>query len=144
MAFLVSDLFGRDPSESITALGQVGGWHVESHVVQVLDKREVDPDLEGEILLEDAETGERRRVFLGQLFDRERYREAVDAFLEQIQQTCVSRKVSWCQWEANGAYLEDQFMDLIGRTKRLGGRLADALLAPSLLVWAILAALPPL
>lgn len=119
MAFVISDLFGRDPGEATAALTQVGSWHVESHVVQVLDPREWEPDLEGEILLEDAETGERRRVFLGPR-DREAYQQAVAAFLEEIQQVCVKRQVTWCRWDATAAF-EDQFLDLIGRANALAG-----------------------
>ena len=61
---MISDLLGKDPLKVDATLQQAVSWPAETHVIQILDPREIRPDLEGEIRLIDVETEELRRVWL--------------------------------------------------------------------------------
>jgi len=62
LVFVISDLFGRTPDLANEALLQANRWPAETHVIQVLHPREMEPDLQGEIRLVDVETKEVRRI----------------------------------------------------------------------------------
>lgn len=117
VAFVISDLFGRDPSESASALRVCAHWPAETHVVHVLHPREADPDLEGELRLRDVETGEERRLTLSRR-DIARYRADFEEFQRTVAQGCLSRQVDYVAWPTDRGF-ERAFLDLLSRGSAL-------------------------
>ena len=117
IVFLISDLFGESLQDADRALGRVGQWRAETHAIQIIDPRERDPGLEGELRLIETETRQERLVQLDRR-DLERYRETFDRFVEQVQQRCRQRQVNYMQWPADEPF-EQMFMALLARGSAL-------------------------
>ncbi|MDX1563883.1 MAG: carbamoyltransferase C-terminal domain-containing protein, partial [Phycisphaeraceae bacterium] len=66
VVFLISDLLGRDPNESVESMRMALKWPAETHVLQIVHPEEADPPLKGEYSLVDVETDEMRRMWLTQ------------------------------------------------------------------------------
>lgn len=119
LVFIISDLFGQDPFASRDALHQAIRWPAETHVVHVLDPREVRPELDGEVQLIDVETGETRRLSLTPA-DIERYAGAVEAFLAELEQSCNQRRIHYTSWFTDQSF-EQLFLSLLSRGSSLAG-----------------------
>lgn len=117
--FVVSDLFGSHPGESEGAIRQAISWPVETHVIQVLHPREIEPDLEGEIQLVDVETNEARRMRLSRK-EMHRYREAVQAYMDKLERECLRREINYYPWQTDQPF-EDMFLQLLSRGSALAG-----------------------
>jgi uncharacterized protein (DUF58 family) len=111
--FLISDLFGRDPDESIDALRLSLRWPAETHVIHVMNPAEADPPLKGEYRLVDVETEEVRRMWLTQR-DIDAYRERFEAFCQSLQDTCGKYQVDYIRWMTDQDF-EDAFLTFLMR-----------------------------
>ncbi|MGE0712864.1 MAG: DUF58 domain-containing protein [Planctomycetota bacterium] len=117
LVFIISDLFGQDPFASRDALHQAIRWPAETHVVHVLHPEEIEPRLDGEVQLIDVETGEARRLSLSPQ-DVTRYTAAVRAFLGELEQSCVQRRIHYTTWTTDAPF-EQAFMGLLSRGSSL-------------------------
>jgi uncharacterized protein (DUF58 family) len=120
IVFLISDLLGREPETIDTTLKQAISWPAETHVIQILDPREIAPDLEGEIRLVDVETGELRRVWLTRR-ELERYQTEFRAWLENLQRVCMRNRLNYLSWTADRPF-DDMFLQLLSRGSSLAGK----------------------
>lgn len=119
VVFVISDLFGRSPQHSADALLQAVSWPAETHVIQIVHPREMNPDLEGEMLLQDVETGEVRRMWLTRR-EMTSYRREFDAYLETLRRECVRRQIDYVTWTTDHEF-EDMFLELLSRGSSLAG-----------------------
>lgn len=120
IVFFLSDLFGRDLDDATDALRQAAAWPAETHVVQIVDPRDAEPDLDGEFSLRDAETGEERRVYLGAR-ERAACEAAFRDFCDQIETACLARRMNYLRWNTTDDF-EAAFLELLAR----GSALANA------------------
>ncbi len=118
VAFIISDLYGSDPTTVDTWLRPVRGWPCETHIVRVHDPSEAEPGAAGEVQLEDVETGERRRMHLG-ADDQARYRSAYAAFADTVERTLNQWQVGNLAWSTAKPF-DEQFLDLLARGGALG------------------------
>ncbi len=111
LRLLVSDLlWPEEPAAALQALLRFDAAAVI--VVQVLSRAEVEPRLEGNLQLEDAETGEQRELFL----DAEalsRYRRALAAHQERWRRACRDAGASFVSLTAE---------QMLGLEPSVGGR----------------------
>ena len=117
IVFVISDLFGHDPEESAAAIRQSAQWPAETHVIHVLEPRELHPDLEGELLLTDVETGEERRMWLTQR-DMDTYTRTVEGFIADVKDACMRSRANYVTWRTDHSF-EDLFMTLLSRGSAL-------------------------
>jgi uncharacterized protein (DUF58 family) len=87
LAVVVSDLF--DPSGFERGLDVLRHNRYEPHVVQVIDRKELDPGVKGDVELQDVESGDVEKVTVTERNLRQ-YRQIVDAFLESVKRYCVT------------------------------------------------------
>ncbi len=117
IVFVISDLFGHDPAESGEAIRQAVSWPAETHVIHVLEPRELAPDLEGELMLTDVETGEERRMWLTKR-DMDKYTQTVEAFIQDIKDACMRSRSNYVTWRTQESF-DDMFMTLLSRGSAL-------------------------
>jgi len=86
LAVVVSDLF--DPSGYERGLDVLRHHRYEPHVVQVFDRRELDPGMKGDVELLDVESGSVEKVTVTERNLRE-YRKIFEAFLESVRAYCT-------------------------------------------------------
>jgi len=115
--FVISDLYGRDVNEASESIQHAAAWPGEVHFIQVHHPWEANPDLEGEFELVDAETGERRRLWLTPK-DRARYEERFRAFLGGIERACQARHIDYQGWRTDQNF-DELFLDLLSRGSAL-------------------------
>ncbi len=119
IVFVISDLFGKSPESSRTALTNAISWPAETHVVHVLDTKELKPDLEGEIMLQDVETNEVRRMWLTKR-EMAGYTRALEKYMEDLESTCMARQIDYVPWTTD-LHFEDMFLALLSRGSTLAG-----------------------
>ena len=109
LCFLVSDCYtDGGPGRGLDALRY---RKQECAVIQVLSAEELDPALEGALRLTDSESGGTVNL----LADREaldRYRKALEQFLEKIRECCFRREVPCCLLNA-GKNFEEEWIPLV-------------------------------
>jgi uncharacterized protein (DUF58 family) len=120
IVFLISDLLGKDPLKVDATLKQAVSWPAETHVIQILDPREIRPDLEGEIRLIDVETQELRRVWLTKR-ELQRYQQQFESWLEHLQRVCMRHRLDYLQWTTDTPF-DDMFLKLLSRGSSLAGK----------------------
>ena len=86
LAVVLSDLF--DPNGFQSPLDMLRHHRYEPHVVQFYDPAEAEPDILGDVELEDIETRELRKVTITEKNLRQ-YREVFQAFLQSINAYCA-------------------------------------------------------
>lgn len=119
IVFIISDLLGRSPEQAAAALRQPLSWPAETHVIQILDPKELRPDLEGEIQLVDVETEEVRRMWLTRR-EAERYAQAIRGHVDEIQRLALKHEVDHVLWTTDQPF-EDMFLGLLSRGSALAG-----------------------
>lgn len=119
IVFLLSDLFGTNPAESQEALRMPAHWPTETHVIHILAPEEMRPTVSGELLLEDAETGEKRRVWISKR-DLEQYAQAFTDYQQDLERGCLSRQMDYLLWSTDHPF-EDMFLALLSRGSALAG-----------------------
>lgn len=120
ITFVISDLFGGSLDEATEAVSAAGHWPTETHLVQVMDPNELQPNIDGEVLLIDTETDESRRIRLTKR-DRDRYIQTVEAFTESIANACARRRINHVQWTIDEPF-EHVFMEVLSRGSALARR----------------------
>lgn len=117
MTVLVSDLW--DPSgfdEAFSRLAHRGG---DAHVLHVLDSRELDPPLVGDLTLVDAETGAELNVTVDRPA-RARYHAAALAWIDGAQEAARRRGLGYFRLDA-AQPVEEALIDWLRQADR-GGR----------------------
>lgn len=92
LVVVVSDLF--DPAGWRTALEELATKKYQLLVVHIVDEQELSPNLAGDILLSDVESGRERRFFLDVDLAR-RYREELQHYFSEIEAVCASRGIDY-------------------------------------------------
>jgi uncharacterized protein (DUF58 family) len=105
LAIVLSDLL--DPSGFAQGLDQLRHRSFDLHVVQLFDPRDADPQLLGDVELEDLETGEVRQVRITERVAAE-YRRAFRAHQEEVRSYCLRYGYRWTAADATVPY--DQLM----------------------------------
>ncbi len=113
LAVLISDLY--DPEGFERGINVLRYNKFDPFVIHVTDEREKTPELAGDVLLYDCETGVEREVTVtaGVL---KRYKEAYEAYLVEIERFCSGRTVPYIRAEVT-----IPFDELILRVFRRGG-----------------------
>ena len=92
LAVLISDLL--DPRGFEAGIRRLLERRYDVHVVHVLDPAEMNPDLAGDLRLQDAETGEVRDITVDAETLRA-YRERLSQFLQRVEGFCRAREVGY-------------------------------------------------
>jgi len=119
LVFVISDLFGRAREQAEEALRLALSWPAETHVIHILDPREMKPDLEGEIQLVDVETAEIRRIWLTKR-EMATYVNTFDDYREGLERSCMRRQLNYVTWTTDQPF-EDMFLNLLSRGSALAG-----------------------
>ncbi|MSP26743.1 MAG: DUF58 domain-containing protein [Myxococcales bacterium] len=113
LAVLISDLY--DPAGFEQGINVLRYNHFEPFVLHVVDAKDARPELKGDLVLYDCETGDEREVTVTDKV-LARYTEAYEKYLARVQRFCVKKQVSYFQ-----ADVSVPFDDLILRVFRRGG-----------------------
>jgi uncharacterized protein (DUF58 family) len=113
VAIVLSDFLC--PAGYEEGLAGLVGRGFEVGCIQVLDRAEIDPGLEGDLLLRDAETGEAREVTISPGSLR-RYRADLNAYCARLKDWCFAHRVNYLC-----AVTEMDFSDLVLRYLRRQG-----------------------
>lgn len=111
VAIVVSDLY--DPDGFERGINAIRYQKFEPMVVHVLDGEELDGAAQGDLVLEDVETGAEREVTLTPALI-ERYHAQHALWRSEIESFCKSRQVPYAAADVRGAF-EDQVLDLFRR-----------------------------
>lgn len=111
VAIVVSDLY--DPEGFERGINAIRYQKFEPMVVHVVDDDELDPGAQGDLVLEDVETGAEREVTLTPALIA-RYRAQHALWRSEIESFCKSRQVPYAAADVGGAF-EDQVLDLLRR-----------------------------
>lgn len=116
LVFILSDLYAQDGYEE--GLDVLRHHRFEPVVLQLTDRRELEPGFRGDVGLVDCETGMKREVTLTPRL-LARYREAHAVWKQEIAAFCKARQIPWFE-----APVETAFEDIILNVLRRGGLLA--------------------
>ena len=103
------------PGGYAEALAPMVGRGFDIGCVQILDKSEVDPGLEGDLILLDSETGEEREITISPASVR-RYRDDLSAYNQGLREWCFARQANYML-----ATTDIDFRDLVMRYLRIQG-----------------------
>jgi uncharacterized protein (DUF58 family) len=112
LVFVLSDFF--DPAGYEEPLSLLRYNQFEVHVVQVIDRAELDPPLSGDLRLTDCETGETFEVTATDALVRT-YRHEIAGYLQALEDFCLRRGVGYAL-----ARSDVPFEDLVLRVLRDG------------------------
>jgi uncharacterized protein (DUF58 family) len=112
---VVSDLFSPGWQDGLRALAN---RRCDVTVIHLLDAAELDPQLEGDLRLVDAETGETKEVTISHALLR-RYREAVESFRGEVHSFCGRYGMS-CISTSNAHPFEDLILGYFRRAQLVG------------------------
>jgi uncharacterized protein (DUF58 family) len=113
LVVLASDLY--DPHGFERGINVLRYNKFDPFVVHIVDPDEAKPNLSGDVLLYDCETGDEREVTVTAKV-LERFREIYDQYLADIERFCTSKQVPYIRADVNIA-----FDELILRVFRRGG-----------------------
>lgn len=111
--FVISDFFGHDVTSARESVKLAATWPGECHFLQILHPEERQPPFEGEVELDEVETGERRRFWLTRK-DVQRYTDTFDAFCDELSRECASHRIDFMQCGSEEPF-EQRFLDLLNR-----------------------------
>jgi uncharacterized protein (DUF58 family) len=92
LAVLLSDLL--DPAGFETGARALLERRFDVHIIHLLDPREMNPDLAGDLRLEDVETGEIRDITVDAETVRG-YRERLSQFLQRVESFCRTHEIGY-------------------------------------------------
>lgn len=115
VAIVISDFY--DPVGFEDGINQLRYAKFEPHVVQLVDRRELSPELHGDVELVDHETGETREVTVTRAM-LDRYVEAHARYRGKIEEFCREKQVSY-----HAADTSLSFDEAVLRMLRQGGTL---------------------
>ncbi len=113
LAVLISDLY--DPAGFEQGINVLRYNKFEPFVLHVVDPRDARPELRGDVVIYDCETGDEREVTVTDKV-LSRYADAYDKYLARVQRFCVKKQVSYFL-----ADVDVPFDELILRVFRRGG-----------------------
>lgn len=113
LVVVLSDLYAQDGYEE--PLNVLRYHRFEPLVIQLVDERELAPDLRGDLQLVDCETGATREITITPRL-LARYRKAHTQWCGRIEAFCKERQVGWFN-----ASVQTPFEDLVLRLFRAGG-----------------------
>lgn len=113
LAVIISDFYSQDGFEE--GLNYLRYNRFEPFVIQLVDERELNPDLRGDILLVDCETGQQKEMTLTPRL-LARYRQAHEAWCAELEGFCKQRQLSYFR-----ASVQVPFDELMLRVFRAGG-----------------------
>lgn len=116
LVVVLSDFYAQDGYES--GLNLLRYHRFEPVVIQLTDQRELEPNLRGDILLVDAETGEQKEITLTPKL-LQKYRAAHAAFSAELEGYCKSHHLPFFQ-----APVQRPFDEVVLTLLRSGGFLA--------------------
>ena len=111
LCFLITDGYTEDALKE--TLDYLRYMRQETSVIQVLSGGELRPELEGAVKLTDSESGEQ----IDLLADRgalDAYRDALAAFLKEVQANCSSREAAYLLLDSDKPF-EECFIPLLSR-----------------------------
>lgn len=111
LCFLITDGYTEDALKE--TLDYLRYMKQETSVIQVLSGGELRPDLEGALKLIDSENGEQ----IDLLADRsalDAYRDALAAFLKEVQANCASREAAYLLLDGDKPF-EENFIPLLSK-----------------------------
>lgn len=115
--FVCSDFFGSNDADADAAIRRAVSWPGEVHCLHITHPQERAPDLEGELELRDAETGEVRRFWMTR-DQLQLYRDHYQAFCHNLQQLCSSLRISFSPSDTAEPF-EDALLELLSRQNAL-------------------------
>ena len=115
LVIVISDLL--DPAGFAQGLDQLRHRRFDLHVVQLFDPRDANPQLLGDVELEDLETGEVRQVRITERIAAD-YRKAFLAHQEAVRSYCLRYGFRWTAADSSVPY--DQLMLNMMRSAGLG------------------------
>src|SRR5690349_13399349 len=113
LAVLLSDLY--DPAGFERGINVLRYNKFEPFVLHIVDTHDARPELKGDVRVYDCETGEEREVTVTAKV-LERYGQAYEEYLDEIQRFCTSKQVAYFRADVN-----TPFDELILRVFRRGG-----------------------
>lgn len=116
LVVVLSDFYAQDGWES--GLNLLRYHRFEPVIIQITDQRELEPNLRGDILLVDAETGQQKEITLTPRL-LQKYREAHAAFSGELEGYCKSHQLPYYQ-----APVQSPFDEVVLTLLRSGGFLA--------------------
>jgi hypothetical protein len=114
-----SDLLGRDPGALVGSLPRLSSLPLQTHLLQVIHPLERDPGAQGSLLLEDVESGETRRIQLGER-EAAAYRTRFQTWLDAIADTCRRRRIEHMLLPTERPF-EELILELLERSQVLAG-----------------------
>ncbi len=117
IVFVLSDFLGQRPDQAEAAVRATRHWPSETHLLHVLDQAEIEPELMGDMLLTDVETGERRRIMLSKR-EMVMYAQVFSDYLESLERLCIQRQINYARCLA-GESFETAFVRLLTRDSAL-------------------------
>ncbi len=116
LVVVLSDFYAQDGWES--GLNLLRFHRFEPIVIQITDQRELEPNLRGDILLVDAETGQQKEMTLTPKL-LQKYRDAHAAFCGELEAYCKNHQLPYFQ-----APVQRPFDEVVLTLLRSGGFLA--------------------
>jgi uncharacterized protein (DUF58 family) len=113
LAVILSDLY--DPAGFENGINTLRYNRFEPFVLHIVDPHEARPDLKGDVRVYDCETGDEREVTVTAKI-LERYGQAYQEYLDEVQRFCTSKQVAYFRADVN-----TPFDELILRVFRRGG-----------------------
>jgi uncharacterized protein (DUF58 family) len=113
LAVLVTDLY--DPAGFESGINTLRYNKFEPFVLHLVDPTDASPPLRGDVRIYDCETGEEREVTVTQRV-LQKYREAYEQYLKDVQGFCTKKQVSYVQADINVP-----FEEMVLRFLRRGG-----------------------
>ncbi|MBK9266250.1 MAG: DUF58 domain-containing protein [Polyangiaceae bacterium] len=113
LAVLLSDLY--DPEGFERGINVLRFNRFEPYVIHIVDPKDGRPEMRGDVRVYDCETGAEREVTVTAKV-LEKYQQAYETYLEEVQRFCTSRQVSYFR-----ADVDASFDELILRVFRRGG-----------------------
>ncbi len=120
MFFLCSDLLGDDPEAMVDTMRTLGSLPLDGHVIHILSPEEMDPTLQGSVLLQAVEGDEQRRVYLNAQ-EIEQYKRLVEDWQEQIRSVARSRRIDYLYWPTDLPF-DQGLLEMLERGQGLVGQ----------------------
>ena len=113
IVFVLSDFCEQSPEETEHSLLTATRWAAETHLVHILDPKEIQPVWEGDLQFIDVETREKKRMRITKK-ELLQYAKIYTEYLEQLQTFCRSRSLDYFPWITTDEF-EETFLSLLGR-----------------------------
>jgi uncharacterized protein (DUF58 family) len=92
LVVVISDLF--DPDGWRAALEELANKKYQPLVIHIVDRRELDPQSSGDVMMRDVENGRERRFFLDAQL-RHRFHEELAGYFNEIEAVCAGRAIDY-------------------------------------------------